>query len=189
MAASLCSRSGKAMSRIGKKIIAIPSGVTVTVNGSSVSVKGPNGELSREFPDVVEIQVDGTNVTAKPLAETIEARALWGTVAAHLTNMVAGAAKPFEKKLEIQGIGYKAELRGNAIGFALGFSHPVEMPVPNGVKVTIEKGVITLTGPDKEVLGSYAARIRDLKKPEPYKGKGIRYVGEYVKIKQGKKSA
>ena len=126
--------------------------------------------------------------TVNPKADTIEARALWGTYASHIANMIEGVNKPFERKLQLEGIGYKMEVKGEKIGFALGFSHPVEVAIPKGIKVSIEKNIMTVSGVDKEMVGEFASKLRAMKKPEPYKGKGLRYFGEVVKIKQGKKS-
>ena len=138
---------------------------------------------------VIEVIVDGNSVALKPKKETLESRALWGTYASHISNMVSGVNKPFEKKLILEGIGYKSEVRGDKIVFALGFSHPVEVSIPSGLKVTAEKNNITVSGSDKELVGLFAANLRALKKPEPYKGKGMRYDGEVIARKQGKKSA
>ncbi len=176
------------MSKIGKNIIAVPDKTTVSVAGSTVSVKGPLGELTRTMHDTVTVAVEEGGVTVKPQGTTKLARSLWGTTAAHIKNMIAGVNKKYEKKLEIQGVGYKVELQGKALKFALGFSHPVVTPIPSGVDVAVDKNFITMTGIDKEQVGQFAADVRSLKKPEPYKGKGIRYVGEYVRQKQGKKA-
>ncbi|MSR87623.1 MAG: 50S ribosomal protein L6 [Candidatus Zambryskibacteria bacterium] len=176
------------MSRIGKKLITLPEKTELTISDSSVSVKGPLGELSRELHPVLEVKVEGNIVTVVPRKLTLESRALWGTYASHITNMVAGVNKPFEKKLILEGIGYKSEVKGNKIVFALGFSHPVEVEIPKTLKVTAEKNFITVSGSNKEEVGQFSAKIRALKKPEPYKGKGMRYEDEVVKRKQGKKS-
>ena len=177
------------MSRIGKQIIKIPNTTEVNHSEGVVSVKGPGGELSRYFKPVIEIRIENGEMTLHPIEESQESRALWGTYASHLKNMVDGVNKPFEKKLILEGIGYKSEVKGNTIAFALGFSHPVNIDIPEGLKVTAEKNVITISGIDKELVGSFAAKIRSLKKPEPYKGKGMRYDDEVIKRKQGKKSA
>jgi large subunit ribosomal protein L6 len=177
------------MSRVGKQIITLPAQTEITLSGSTVAVKGPLGTLSREFKPVIEVKVNGNEVTLVPKTETLETRALWGTYASHLKNMVNGVNKPFEKKLILEGIGYKSEVKGDKIVFALGFSHPVEVAIPLGLKVTAEKNVITISGVNKEAVGQFAASIRALKKPEPYKGKGMRYDTEVIKRKQGKKTA
>jgi large subunit ribosomal protein L6 len=177
------------MSRIGKQIINLPEKTEITLSAGNVSIKGPLGELSRATHPTIEIKVDGRNVTVEPKVKTLESRALWGTYAAHLKNMIAGVNKPFEKKLILEGIGYKSEVKGDSIVFALGFSHPVNVAIPAGLKVTAEKNNITISGSSKEDVGQFAAQIRALKKPEPYKGKGMRYSDEVIKRKQGKKSA
>jgi len=177
------------MSRIGKKVIALPEKTEVKVSDGLIMVKGPLGELSRPLHPVIELKIVGNEVTVHPLRKTLESRALWGTYASHLTNMISGVNKPFEKKLILEGIGFKSEVKGDKIVFALGFSHPVELDIPAGLKVTAEKNNITIAGSDKESVGQFAAKLRSLKKPEPYKGKGMRYDGEIIKRKQGKKSA
>jgi large subunit ribosomal protein L6 len=177
------------MSRIGKQIITLPEKTEFTQTGNVVSVKGPLGELSKSFNPIIEVVLNGRDITLVPKRETLESRALWGTYASHMKNMVSGVNKPFEKKLILEGIGYKSEVKGDSITFALGFSHPVVVPVPAGLKVTAEKNSITVSGIDKEAVGEFAAKLRALKKPEPYKGKGMRYSDEVIKRKQGKKSA
>jgi large subunit ribosomal protein L6 len=177
------------MSRIGKKIITLPEKTELKISGDSVMVKGPLGELSRELHPVIEVKIEGNEVTLVPKKMTLESRALWGTYASHITNMVNGVNKPFEKKLILEGIGYKSEVRGDKMVLALGFSHPVEVSIPAGLKVTAEKNNITISGSNKETVGQFAAELRALKKPEPYKGKGMRYHDEVIRRKQGKKSA
>jgi large subunit ribosomal protein L6 len=177
------------MSRIGKKIITLPEKTELKISGDSVMVKGPLGELSRELHPVIEVKIEGNEVTLVPKKMTLESRALWGTYASHITNMVNGVNKPFEKKLILEGIGYKSEVRGDKMVMALGFSHPVEVSIPSGLKVTAEKNNITISGSNKEMVGQFAAELRALKKPEPYKGKGMRYHDEVIRRKQGKKSA
>ncbi|MEX0919171.1 MAG: 50S ribosomal protein L6 [Parcubacteria group bacterium] len=177
------------MSRIGKKIITLPEKTEINVSGDSILVKGPLGELTRPLHPVIEVKLEGRDVTVHPKKMTIESRALWGTYASHITNMIAGVNKPFEKKIILEGIGYKSEVKGDKIVFALGFSHPVEMSIPSTLKVTAEKNTITVSGMNKEEVGQFSAQIRSLKKPEPYKGKGMRYEGEVIRRKQGKKSA
>lgn len=174
------------MSRIGKKSIEIPSGVAVNLSGNIVSVKGPKGELKREIFPSVNIKISDKDVLVE--TKSPDNSALWGTFASHIINMLEGVSKGFEKKLQIEGIGYKGEVKGNSLVFALGFSHPVNVSIPEGLKATIEKNLITISGIDKEAVGAFAAKLRDNKKPEPYKGKGIRYEGEVVDMKQGKKS-
>lgn len=176
------------MSRLGKQSIAIPSGVEVKKDHGTITVKGPLGELSRVFSDTIEITVANGEITTKPVADTQETKALWGTYAAHLRNMIRGVTEGFQKKLIIEGVGYKAEISGANMVLSLGFSHKVNKVIPPGVKAVVEKGVVTLSGMDKEVVGQFAADIRAHKKPEPYKGKGIRYEKEVVRRKQGKRS-
>ncbi len=177
------------MSRIGKQIITLPEKTEVNLSGSSVVVKGPLGEISKMVHPLIEVKINGREVTVEPKKMTIEGRALWGTYAAHMKNMVNGVNKAFEKKLILEGIGYKSEVKGEEIVFALGFSHPVRVAIPQGLKVTAEKNLITISGVNKEQVGEFAAKIRALKKPEPYKGKGMRYDTEVIKRKQGKKTA
>jgi len=177
------------MSRIGKQIINLPEKTEIVVSAGSVLVKGPLGELSRTIDPTIEVKVDGRAVTVVPKRLTLESRALWGTYASHLKNMVEGVNKAFEKKLILEGIGFKSEVKGDKIVFALGFSHPVNIEIPKGLKVTAEKNLITVSGPSKEAVGEFTAKLRALKKPEPYKGKGMRYDTEVIKRKQGKKSA
>lgn len=177
------------MSRIGKKGVTIPQGTTVTQDGTIVTVKGPLGELTRDFTGPVIIKIEGETMVFTPKNNSKEARALWGTYASHLVNMVAGVNTAFVKKLIIEGVGYKVEPQGNVLVFSLGFSHKVPMEIPKDVKVLVEKNVLTLTSTNKESVGQFAAQIRAKKKPEPYKGKGIRYGTEVVRRKQGKKSA
>ena len=176
------------MSRIGKKGIAVPEKTDVTFVGNVLTVKGPLGELSRPIRDDIAVSVDAGLVSLSPKSKALESQALWGTYASHITNMVLGVHKAFVKKLLLEGIGYKVEVKGTNLQLALGFSHPVIVAIPTGITVTIEKNVISISGIDKESVGGFAAQLRSLKKPEPYKGKGIRYEGEVIKIKQGKKS-
>lgn len=176
------------MSRLGKKEITLPEKTEVTVSANSFTVKGPLGELSRPLRSEVAIENNAGVVTLKPTRDTLEANALWGTFASHVHNMIKGVNTPFSKKLFLEGIGYKMEVKGDSIHFALGFSHPVVVAIPAGLKAVIEKNAITISGIDKDAVGGFTAKIRDLKKPEPYKGKGLRYDGEVIKIKQGKKS-
>lgn len=178
----------KYMSRIGKKPIAIPAGVTVTINGNSVSVKGPLGTLTREFKSTIAFAVADGFLTLTPSRKDRETSALWGTSSAHAANMIKGVTVPFMKKLIIEGIGFKAEVKGEEIILNLGFSHPVKVKIPKGLTVKSEKGIVSISGIDVEAVGQFAAEIRDLKKPEPYKGKGIRYEDEVIRRKQGKKT-
>lgn len=159
------------------------------VSGMDLTVKGKGGTLTRAIHPAIEIAIDGAVAKVTPKNNSRLARALWGTYSAHLRNMIAGVNTPFVKKLEVQGIGYRAELAGKQVKLTVGFSHPVFVNVPEGLTVAIDKNIITITGADKEVLGEFAATVRAVKKPEPYKGKGIRYEGEVVRMKQGKKAA
>jgi large subunit ribosomal protein L6 len=177
------------MSRIGKNPVTIPDKTQVAVSGGVLTVKGPLGELSKPIHEVVEITVEGGEVKVAPKNNTKLARSLWGTFASHAKNMIRGVNEKYQKKLEIRGVGYRAELAGKDLKLQVGFSHPVLMPVPEGLEVVVEKAFITVSGIDKEKVGQFAAEIRAVKKPEPYKGKGIRYVDEYVREKQGKKGA
>ena len=177
------------MSRIGKQVITLPEKTEVNISGSSFSVKGPLGEISKQLHPSIEIKLNGREVTIEPKKLTLESKALWGTYASHLKNMVNGVNKPFEKKLILEGIGFKSEVKGSEIVFALGFSHPVKVKIPEGLKVSADKNIITISGVNKELVGEFAGNLRALKKPEPYKGKGMRYADEVIKRKQGKKTA
>ena len=176
------------MSRLGKQPITLPAGVEATFVDGVLTIKKGNNILTREMKDDVEVKVDGTTITLAPQAGSELAAALWGTYAAHVRNMIAGVTEGFKKILEIEGVGYRAELKGNKLVLLMGYSHPVEMEVPTGITVVVEKGVVTISGIDKEAVGQFAANVRKVKEPEPYKGKGIRYQGEYIIRKQGKKA-
>lgn len=177
------------MSRVGKRPIAIPAKTEVHITDGAVVVKGPLGELSRRLHPYVEIQIADSVVTVAPKVTTPAGRALWGTYAAHIANMVDGVQKPYVKKLILEGVGYRVALTGQSLTFNIGFSHPVVMPIPQGLTATVEKNEITISGIDKEKVGQFAADLHALKKPEPYKGKGIRYAGEVILRKQGKKAS
>ena len=176
------------MSRIWKRTIEIPTGVTVAKNPEGVEVKGPKGTLTRHFRSEVAINIDGHTITLVPTKETGPTRALWGTYGSHLVNMIEGVSKGFEKKMIIEGVGFKAAVVGNKLVLDIGFSHQVEEAIPAGLIVTTEKNLITVTGFDKELVGQFAATVRSHKPTEPYKGKGIRYMDEIVRRKQGKKT-
>lgn len=176
------------MSRIGKKPIDIPQGVTVTVKGNSVSVKGPKGDLARDVHPDIAIEVKENSVLLTPRRETKKTSALWGLSRTLVANMVEGVTRGFEKKLEIEGIGYRVALEGDTLVFQLGFSHPVRFKAPQGILFKVEKNTITISGSHKESVGETTAKIRSLKPPEPYKGKGIRYKGEVIRRKAGKKA-
>jgi large subunit ribosomal protein L6 len=177
------------MSRIGKKVIEIPAKTEVTVSGSTVSVKGPKGTLEKTIGENVTVKVENNTVVLTPHTDSLENVALWGTYASHIVNMVKGVNETFTKKLILEGIGYKADVKGNDLVLALGFSHPVVRPIPSTLKVTSDKGIVTIIGVNKDEVGQFAAEIRALKKPEPYKGKGFRYDDEVIRRKQGKKAA
>lgn len=177
------------MSRIGKKAIPVPPGTDVSVAGREIVVKGKGGTLKRQLHPTIEVAVTNGEVSVTPGTESRLALALWGTYAAHIRNMIAGVNTPFVKKLQVEGIGYRAELAGKSLKLNVGFSHPIIAAIPEGVAVSVEKNIITISGADKEKVGQFAASVRSVKKPEPYKGKGIRYGGEVVRQKQGKKAA
>lgn len=176
------------MSRIGKKPIAIPSGTEVTVVDGVVVVKGKGGELRRKMCQCVEIKIGDSEVSVN-LKEGSKNAAMWGTMASHVANMVEGVNNPFEKKLVVEGIGYKVALQGKTLVLEVGFSHKVELEVPEMVEVVVEKNEISIKSIDKEKVGQFAAEVRAVKKPEPYKGKGIRYSDEVVRRKEGKRAA
>jgi large subunit ribosomal protein L6 len=176
------------MSRIGKQPITLPQGVEASFKDGVFVVKGPKGSLSRVMKNDVTITHEGDVVTFAPGRDTDFARALWGTYASHVRNMITGVTVGYQKKLEIEGVGYRGEVKGRTLVLALGFSHPVEIAIPEGIEILVEKGLFTITGIDKDLLGQFAATVRGMKEPEPYKGKGIRYQGEYIIRKQGKKA-
>lgn len=178
------------MSKIGKQPIIIPEKVTVAVSGQKISVKGPKGELSLSVNKAIKIDFSDKKITLSIGNATKENKSIWGTTRMLVANMAKGVSDGFEKKLEIQGIGFKAALQGkNKIILNVGFTHPVELEAPQGVEFAIEKNIVTISGIDKQKVGQIAAEIRTVKPPEPYLGKGIRYVGEAVKRKAGKKVA
>jgi len=178
------------MSRIAKLPIPIPAGTEIKFEGGTLTVKGPNGTLVRELKKDVNVVLEEGSITVSAANESdIFSRALWGTYASHIKNMIAGVNTPFVKKLILEGVGFKSEVKGTDLALALGFSHPVNVPIPEGITVTAEKNNITISGIDKEAVGQFAAKVRALKKPEPYKGKGFRYDDEVIRRKQGKKAA
>lgn len=177
------------MSRIGKLPIKIPAGTDVSVVSSELIVKGKGGTLRRVIHPAVSVSIDGGTVTVSPAKNNRLARALWGTYAAHIRNMISGVTQPFTKKLQVEGIGYRAELAGKQLKLSVGFSHPALVVVPEGITVSVDKNSIAVSGADKEQVGQFAAQVRAVRKPEPYKGKGIRYEGEVIRMKQGKKAA
>ncbi|MFA6340919.1 MAG: 50S ribosomal protein L6 [Candidatus Paceibacterota bacterium] len=177
------------MSRLGKKGIEIPAKTEVKIVGNTVSVKGPLGELSREFKKNIIIEVAGNRVELKMERDTLENKALWGTYSSHIKNMIDGVNKEYSHRLVVEGIGYKADVTPKEIVFKVGFSHPVKVAIPAGIKVASDKGVLVITGIDKESTSRFAAEIKAIKKSEPYKGKGIRFEGEVIRRKEGKKTA
>ena len=178
------------MSRIGKKPLPVPQGVTVKVDGSRVSVKGPKGELSRKLHEELKVKLENNQLLVERPSDESKHKALHGLSRTLLRNMIEGVTQGFAKTLEIQGVGYKAEVRPPGIRLTVGFSHPVDFPAPAGIKLTVDNNVIVkVEGPDKELVGQVAAEIRKVRPPEPYKGKGIRYQGEQVRRKAGKTGA
>jgi large subunit ribosomal protein L6 len=176
------------MSRIGKKPVAIPSGVTANVSGQAISIKGPKGTLEFTLPDDVGAKMEADAVQVDPRNETKRARAMWGMSRAVLANIVAGVTKGFERKLEITGVGYRAAVQGKNLQLSLGYSHEVNYPIPEGIAIATPRPTeIVVTGIDKQKVGQVAAEIRGFRPPEPYKGKGVRYAGEYIFRKEGKK--
>jgi large subunit ribosomal protein L6 len=175
------------MSRIGKKPIPVPKTVTVTIEGQTVKVKGPKGELERTVHPTMALSMDNGTVTVDRPSDEPEHKALHGLTRTLISNMVEGVTKGFQKQLEIVGVGYKAETRPYGLQLALGFSHPVEYRAPKGIKLTApQPTAVTIEGADKEIVGQVAAELRGLRPPEPYKGKGIKYVGEQIRRKAGK---
>lgn len=180
------------MSRIGRKPITIPEGVQVTVDGLIVKAAGPKGTLAKEVPAGFELKLEGSVLSITPkeaiLAEK-NTNALWGTWRQHVANMVQGVKEGYEKKLEIEGVGYKAAVQGTSLALEVGFTNPVILQIPEGVSVSVEKNVISVSGAEKEKIGQFASQVRKARKAEPYKGKGIKYVGEQIRRKLGKRAA
>ena len=175
------------MSRIGKRVLSVPENVNVNVENNVVTVKGPKGELTREFSKDIEIRVEGTEVTLHRPNDSKEMKTIHGTTRALLNNMVTGVSEGFKKELEMRGVGYRAQLQGSKLVLAVGKSHPDEVEAPEGITFELPNPTtIVVSGISKEVVGQTAAYIRSLRSPEPYKGKGIRYVGEFVRRKEGK---
>ena len=176
------------MSRVGSSAITIPADVTLSNDGGMIVVKGKNGELSTSLHSDVELSVADNVATLKPVRDTRQAKALWGTMRSNLNNMVVGVTEGFTRRLEINGVGYRAAMQGNKLVLSLGFSHPVEMEVPAGLKVAVENNTsVTITGADKQLLGQFASEVRAKRPPEPFKGKGVKYADEYIVRKEGKK--
>lgn len=176
------------MSRIGKQPIIIPDKTEVKISDGILSVKGPLGEINRKVRSDIKIEVINNEVVLTLAKKTRLAKALWGTYASHVSNMVRGVNEAFEKKLIVEGIGYRTEIEGNELKLSVGFSHPVKLAIPEGLEVKVEKNTINIKGPNKDVVGQFAAEVRAVRKPEPYKGKGIRYHDEVIRRKQGKKA-
>jgi large subunit ribosomal protein L6 len=181
------------MSRIGKQPIVIPENVEVKIGEDEIKVKGPQGELTQSIPPQIKLILKDSSTGQKELQVTPQEKskktsALWGLLRALIFNMVKGVTEGFEKKLEIEGVGYRASLQGNKLVLNLGFSHPIEIEAPAGIEFKVEKNIITVSGIDKQLVGQVAAKIRAQRKPEPYKGKGIRYLDEVIRRKAGKKT-
>jgi large subunit ribosomal protein L6 len=176
------------MSRIGKKPVALPSGVTAKIENGTLSVKGPKGELSMSMFDLIEYKIEGEEIQVNPINKTQKARQFWGMQRTLVQNLVDGVTEGFTKVLEITGVGYRAQAQGKKLKLQLGFSHDVDLDVPEGVDVkTPDQTTVEISGIDKQKVGQFAAEIREWRKPEPYKGKGVKYRGEYVFRKEGKK--
>ena len=176
------------MSRVGKKPILIPPGVEIKTEGQRIVVKGPKGEIQREVRPEIKIEVKEGKIIFSPQQETKKTNAFWGLTRALIFNMVKGVTDGYEKKLQIEGVGYRAGLEGDSLVLKLGFSHPVKVKQPEGIKFLVEKNIVSVSGIDKELVGQLAAKIRKVSPPEPYKGTGIRYFGEVVRRKAGKKA-
>jgi large subunit ribosomal protein L6 len=175
------------VSRIGNKIVVLPEGVSVTQEGNNITVKGPKGELTREFSSDIKMNIEGNEVTFTRPNDSKEMKTIHGTTRANFNNMVVGVSEGFQKALELIGVGYRAQLQGTKLVLNVGYSHPVEITPPAGVTVEVPANTqVVVKGANKEAVGELAANIRGVRPPEPYKGKGIRYVGEYVRRKEGK---
>jgi large subunit ribosomal protein L6 len=177
------------MSRVGRKPVVLPKGVTISTTADTVSVKGAKGELRRKLPGGVSVKVTGQEVLVERADDAPQSRAKHGMLRALVANMVKGVSEGFERKLEINGVGYRAEVAGQKLNMALGFSHPVSFDLPKGITAKVDKNVVILSGIDREELGATAAKIREIRPPEPYKGKGIKYVEEVIQRKVGKTGA
>ena len=176
------------MSRVGKKPVPVPAGVTAKVEGQNVAVKGAKGELKFTVPEEVGVKLENGAVSVTPLAQDKKSRALWGTSRARVQNLIVGVTSGFEKKLEINGVGYKAAIAGKNLQLSLGYSHDIMYPIPAGIAIATPKPTeITISGIDKQQVGQVAAEIREFRGPEPYKGKGVKYAGEFIFRKEGKK--
>lgn len=175
------------MSRIGNKVVVLPAGVEIKQDGNNITVKGPKGELTREFSSDIKMNIEGNEVTFTRPDDSKEMKTIHGTTRANFNNMVVGVSEGFQKALELIGVGYRAQVQGNKLTLNVGYSHPVEMTAPEGVTFEVPANTqVIVKGINKEVVGELAANIRGVRPPEPYKGKGIRYVGEFVRRKEGK---
>jgi large subunit ribosomal protein L6 len=177
------------MSRIGRKPVVVPKGVTLSQKAGQFSVKGPKGELSKHMPDGVTMKVEGDKIVVSRADDSGPNRAKHGLVRAHLANMVKGVTEGWKRELEINGVGYRAEVSGDSVTFALGYSHPIVFKLPKSISAKVEKNRLTLVSADKDELGQVSAKLRELRPPEPYKGKGVKYVEETIKKKVGKAAA
>ena len=176
------------MSRVGKKPVDVPAGVTAKVEGQNVAVKGAKGELSFTVPEEVSVKLDEGKISVDPRSESKRAQAMWGTSRARIANLVTGVTKGFEKKLEITGVGYKAAVAGRRLQLSLGYSHDIDFAIPDGIAIVAARPTeLAISGIDKRAVGQVAAEIRSLRPPEPYKGKGVKYAGEFIFRKEGKK--
>jgi large subunit ribosomal protein L6 len=176
------------MSRIGKRPVAVPSGITANVEGQTVKIKGPKGALQVVLHDDVAVKLEAGQIKVDPRFDTKRARAQWGTSRTLIANLIAGVSKGFEQRLEINGVGYRAAVQGKVLNLQLGYSHEVNFPIPDGIKITCEKPTaIRIDGSDRQQVGEVAAKLRSFRKPEPYKGKGIKYETETIRRKEGKK--
>ena len=176
------------MSRIGKKAVVIPAGVTLAVEGQHVTVKGPKGQLAWTVSDEIVLKLEGSELSLAPRNDSTRARSMWGLSRTLVNNMVVGVSTGYEQTLELVGVGYRAAMKGNALSMQLGFSHDVDIPAPAGISFAVPRPVeVKIAGIDKQLVGEMAARIRKIRPPEPYKGKGVRYAGEVVRRKEGKK--
>ena len=176
------------MSRIGKKAVAVPAGITANVQGQTVNIKGPKGAMSVVLPDDVAVKLESGQIKVDPRLETKRARAQWGTSRTLIANLIAGVTKGFEQRLEINGVGFRAAVQGKKLQLALGYSHEINYPIPDGITIATPRPVeIVISGIDRQKVGQVAAEIRKYRRPEPYKGKGIKYADEFIFRKEGKK--
>jgi len=177
------------MSRIGRKVLPLPKGVTISQKAGAISVKGPKGELSKPLPEGISVKTEADKLQVLRADDSRQNRSKHGLMRAHLANMVKGVTEGWKRELEINGVGYRAEVTGDSVTFALGYSHPIVFKLPKSVTAKVEKNRLTLVSPDKDELGQVSAKIRELRPPEPYKGKGVKYVEEIIKRKVGKAAA